>query len=226
MLLDILFPNSCLGCGTLGSFVCLSCERRLRYVNNDYCLYCRKPSNLGLTHTLCRRSSPVDGYLTIFHYNSSMKKIIKNIKYRGIHSSFSELFHLLHQEGLDKFYRFKSQVPVASVQSIPLHPTKFRSRGFNQSDYIKIFFSSILAYDSVSMLERVKETRPQAMIPEKRHRKENLQNAFKLLSVKNVPSTVILIDDVVTTGSTVAEAARIVKVGGAARVYVFSLARG
>lgn len=193
---------------------------------HDECLVCRRGSYLGFSHPVCRSPERVDGYIGIFQYTAAMRKIIKSIKYRGVFDVFAELFYMIHQEPMYRFYAFKKRIPDAVIQPIPLHKNRLLLRGFNQSVYIGGFFSKLLRYPVVSILERTKETAPQASIPERSSRRKNMKDAFRVMQNTTVPKRIILIDDVVTSGYTVHESARILKEAGAREVYVFSLARG
>ena len=119
MLKDLLFPKFCLSCGFLGSYVCLSCEKKLVPITNDICLYCGKNSYLGLTHPACKKNYGIDGVLSMFHYNPTLKAIIKNIKYRGVYDACTEFFQLIHPSHIHKFYQFRRTHPTLFLQPIP-----------------------------------------------------------------------------------------------------------
>lgn len=229
MLTDLLFPKVCLGCGFLGCYVCLSCEKKLTPVTINTCLYCGKPSYLGFTHPSCKNTLGIDGVLSMFRYNLVLQKIIKNIKYKGVYDAFHELFYSIPEVAILKFYRFKRLYTNAFLQPIPLYKTKMKSRGFNQSVFIANFFQSLFEYKKVDLLIRSKETRAQAQIKDRQSRYINMRDAFSVPEKENIPSdirTIILVDDVVTTGSTVKEAAQTLKNMGIKNVFVYSFARG
>ena len=140
--IDLLFPRVCLGCGVLGSHVCLACQKKLKKIEKDICFYCKRPSFLGLTHPPCKKRYGVDGLISCFYYNDTLKKILKNIKYRLTRDGLHELFFLIPQEALDKIARYKKLNPDLSIESIPLHSSRERQRGFNQSQEIAAFISS------------------------------------------------------------------------------------
>lgn len=226
MLKDLFFPKTCLACGFIGSYVCLRCQKKMQSIVGDPCLYCGKKSYLGLTHPVCKRKKGIDGIMSIFYYGPTVRAIIKNIKYRGVYDACNELFLLLNDSHMTKYFEFKKIKGQACLQSIPLHKNRMRARGFNQSEIISNFFSYLLHYKKLNILERIKETQPQAQLKNRFERMSNVESAFSIQPGKSVLSQVVLIDDVVTTGNTVKEAAKVLKQAGASQVFVFSLARG
>lgn len=224
---DILFPKFCLGCGFLGNYVCLQCQNELAYMQKDSCLYCKKVSLYGLTHPICSHQGGVDGIVSIFHYNNLLKKVIKTIKYRAAVDVWKELCQVIHPSGLTKLYSYKAFQKSFSLQPIPLHPKKIRERGFNQAQFIALFFQDFLSFPIEDFLLRKKYTLSQAQIAKKQSRHSNIRGAFELASHKEVKGKhIILVDDVVTSGATVKEAALTLKKAGAASVFILTLARG
>src|SRR5690349_10979309 len=124
MLLDLLFPKRCVGCGAYGTYVCLRCERDLRYIEHDTCLYCQRSSPFGLTHPVCKKKLGVDGVVCCFHYNPTMKKIIKAFKYRLMYDMVRELESIVPPRFYEKLGFIKQS--DYSYQPIPLHREKQR----------------------------------------------------------------------------------------------------
>ncbi len=228
MFLDLLFPRWCVVCKSLGSYICLSCQKKLVAVEQDICIYCKKSSYWGLTHPLCKRRYGVDGCISIFFYNNILKSIIKAIKYRGAHKIFGDLFSLMPVTFLYKLNYFKRGDSNWCLEPIPLHEYRLKERGFNQADYIGVFLKKYIRNSvAVEALQRTKYTLPQAQLKAKNLKLRNLQNAFSLRpGTETCGQKIILIDDVVTTGNTVKEACRILKKNGASKVFIITLARG
>jgi len=111
--------------------------------------------------------------------------------------------------------------PEALV-AIPLHPKRLSERGFNQSEIITKHLANTLSIPHNNALTRIKDTPHQIGLSEKQRRK-NLNNAFYLQ--KPLPSHIALVDDVVTTGSTVSEAAKLCLQNGVKQVDVWCLAK-
>jgi len=116
--------------------------------------------------------------------------------------------------------RFDVIIPV------PLHPARERERGFNQAALLAELISERMSIQSKPILKRIRYTTTQTAF-DRAERMENLRNAFRLRKNMNVRSLrVLLIDDVLTTGSTLSECARVLKDAGALSVYAATAARG
>ncbi|MEK7597121.1 MAG: ComF family protein [Patescibacteria group bacterium] len=231
-LIDLLFPKFCLGCGYVGVYLCQSCQNKLKPIESDTCLYCKKPSLFGLTHPNCINKLYVDGLVTIYHYNPILKKVIKNIKYRLAVQVWQEFYKIIEPQVIIKLGFYKKLSLDFVIQPIPLSQIKYNERGFNQAKIISNFFKKFLHFPIVDLLVRKREILSQAQTKNKKARYLNTRGAFAInnkcrdakfcVSNKNI----ILIDDVVTSGSTVNEAAKVLKKAGAKKVYVLALAKG
>ncbi|MBI4974076.1 ComF family protein [Candidatus Roizmanbacteria bacterium] len=224
-LLDIFFPAKCFGCGYLGVYICPSCEKQLHPIEKQPCIYCNKPSLYGLTHPKCRRHEGVDGFVSLFHYDNLLKKIIKGIKYSFVTAAQNDLFYLIAKYGQDPLIYYKKRKNLF-IQPVPLSEEKQRTRGFNQAKIIGGVLSFLTNIKSAELIKRQKNTEIQAKIKDRRKRRENMRGAFSLNKEQIGIKEILLVDDVVTSGSTVKEAAKILKIGGAKKVYVFSVAKG
>jgi ComF family protein len=221
---ELLFPKFCLGCHKIGAYLCPECQNKLEYFTNETCLYCHKKSPYGLTHPGCQKRWGIDGALTIFHYNQTLKQIIKAFKYRQAIAVWEEFSLLINPEKLN---RVKNWSPATFLQPIPLHQQRFKERGFNQAEIIAQFFNRFLKLKIGDCLLRNKETKPQAQISEKKERKQNMSQAFIVKNKKEVKNaTIILVDDLLTTGETVKAAGKVLKKEGARFVFALTIARG
>ncbi len=230
--IDLLFPKFCLGCWYIGEYICPSCFDKLEPIKKDVCIYCKRPSLFGLTHPGCKKMYGVDGILSIYHYNPILKKIIKNIKYRLSTKVWDEFYKIITPKTIEKINFYKKISSEFAIQSIPLSKIKYNERGFNQANLIGIFFQKFLDFPIINLLTRKKEVSSQAQTKNNKDRYVNIRGVFEInqkcrdarfcVFTKNI----ILIDDVVTSGSTVREATRILKKAGAEKVYVLTLAKG
>ncbi len=224
---DLLFPRACLICGYLGAYICLDCERNLKRLKKDHCFYCGRESYLGLTHPGCKRDNGLDGKISVFIYEDKLKKIVKQIKYRLVREATKELFFLMGEKGINHLKKLVRLEKGLVFQPIPLYPAKLKERGFNQSLLLANFLNYFLNIELVDILKRTKNTRAQAQLKAKAMRRENVQGAFVLARPgQKIPKKIILIDDVLTSGFTVKEAAKVLKQQGVEKVYVFTLAQG
>lgn len=114
--------------------------------------------------------------------------------------------------------RFDAVIPV------PLHPNRLRERGFNQAELLaRPIASSFQAPLDAKALERIRHTEAQALL-DRRLRLQNPVGAFRATD-RWEGATLLLVDDVMTTGSTVSECAAVLRQAGASRVYVLVFAR-
>ena len=223
---DLLFPKFCLGCGFLGAYICLNCQKKLNYIKSDFCLYCGKSSLYGFTHPGCRRDFGLDGFMSIFYYNNLLKKIIKSIKYRLAVEVWRELCLVIDPDKLEKIGFYKNSQRKFFLQPVPLHPGRLAARGFNQAKIITQFFNQFLQFPINDDLIRKKDTFSQAQLKSNQERYKNVRGAFAVASPAAADKNFILIDDVITTGATLKQAAGTLKRAGAGRVYAMTLAKG
>ena len=213
----------------VGGYICSKCQKNLDYLEQDHCLYCQRPSPFGLTHPKCIEKNGIDGSMAIFHYNNLLKKIVKNFKYRLAVAVWKEFYLLVSPEKLTKinFYKRITDGQKTFLQPIPLHSKRLKERGFNQAQYISIFFQRYINLPTADILIRVKETKPQAQFHKQSLRLANMKNAFRIKEGSNLnKSNFILIDDLLTSGNTVKAAATTLKRAGAGRIFVLTLAKG
>ncbi|MEO6508814.1 MAG: ComF family protein [Patescibacteria group bacterium] len=223
---NILFPKYCLNCKKFGTYICSSCQKGLLLLENSLCFYCEKESPKGFTHEQCVHLNGVDRFMSVFHYNGVLKKILANIKYRLVSDGFEDIFLLLKPEVQNKCMKEVDLSTPLYFQPVPLHKNRQKQRGFNQSEIIAKWLAKEVDGRNLNVLTRVKETKTQAQLG----REERIVNAKGAFSVRKGPDikglSIVIVDDVVTTGSTVSEAATLLKQAGAAEVYVFSIAKG
>jgi len=225
---DVFFPKVCLGCGALGSFLCPNCQKKLKPIKKPVCFYCKKDSPFGITHPSCLKKLSIDGVISIFYYNPLMKKIIKNIKYRLVREVFDDLFKIIYPFFLGNLRLYKNLFSQGLIQPIPLHKKRFNKRGFNQAKIFSEFLAKIFNLTVVDFLVRKKDTPFLAQLKTKKERFLNIRGAFSLVGKKEEikDKKIILVDDVITSGATIKEAAKVLKKAGAKTIFVFTLAKG
>jgi ComF family protein len=197
------------------------------------CLACNQPSIDGLTHPGCRTRYSINGAFCAVAYKGVVKKLIYNFKYKpylsDLKKSLVELFYesIIQQETFQKAYSsLPAGVPI--LAPIPLHIRRLRQRGYNHSKLLAEGLASKLNFKLVEVLQRTKVTKSQFGLKLK-ERKENLKDAFTLdtncSSASLKASNIFLVDDILTTGSTLFEAAKALKKNGVGRVWGLTLAR-
>jgi len=222
-LIDLFFPRFCLGCGFIGIYICPICESKMEKVKDSVCFYCGRPSFLGFTHPRCRHQKGIDGFLSIYSYNGLFRKLLQESKYKGAYAVLYTLLAFFHQRAFRNLKKWNNLFrPI--ITSVPLHMQRIRERGFNQSDIIvEQYFGHKLI--NLHILERTTDTAHLANIKNKNNRESHVRAAFTFVG-NSVPKTVLLVDDVVTSGSTISECSKTLKENGVQTVLAFSLARG
>lgn len=230
-ILDLIFPKRCVQCRKLGSYLCTNCFSYLSFDVKSICLVCQRMVPDGLTHRACSKKHAIEGCFSAISYNKTAKKLIYNFKYKPYLADLKKILGDLLYESLIQNESFNRLLGVSKdwiLVPIPLYSSKFRSRGYNHAEILAKDLGKRLGIPTSNMLKRVKETKSQYGL-KLGERKKNIKGAFALNSkVKTQNSkleNVFLIDDIVTTGSTLLEAANILKRGGAKKVYGVILAR-
>jgi competence protein ComFC len=218
----VIFPRYCLLCHRYGKYLCSSClDTKFIAHQEKFCHICQgllrhksDGRNLSFVHTPCRKRTRLDGLFAVWEYNESVKVLISAVKYR---------FQYRILEDLRKVMKYKYgtlPVSVDVIVPVPLHRQRKAWRGFNQAELL----AGCLGWNLLPVLERVRDTRPQAKM-NRFHRINNLTGSFTLKPGGDVSGkSILLVDDVATTGSTLEEAARCLKAHGAKAVYGFVLA--
>lgn len=238
---DIFFPISCLFCNVQNSVLCQSCLYQLRHVDHQVCIMCRRASLDGITHASCRTPHSPDGLLSLFDYHDDrIAQAIIYGKYKFIPSIYKVLGNTMSEwlikEQLASMYHDFLIVPL------PLARSRKRWRGFNQAEILAHELSTALTIPAANMLARTRATKTQKDL-NKDSRQKNIEGAFALASKAGRPwyhlfvetntalppdiknKNIILVDDVITTGSTLREAVKVLKRNGAAKVWCITIAR-
>jgi ComF family protein len=231
-LIDFFFPPRCPFCGENReeenpSGICSACWKQIRGVSPPRCPRCGLgfSSDVGEDH-LCSDCLQGDGYFgkarALAHYEGLMPEVISRFKYRG-ESRLAKPLGDLAAGYEDPDFSIRDYQLVIPV---PLHPRRLRQRGFNQSLLLARRISRKYSLPlNFTSLRRTRPTVPQTELSAAERRK-NIRGAFEVFNTRAVnEKTVLLIDDVFTTGATVEECAKVLTRAGADRVDVLTLAR-
>jgi len=236
-MLDLFFPKFCLGCQKEGTYLCDDCRSFLDISEFNYCL-CDKNSSHFLPDpklgkcSRCQDKKLSGLYFALPYKDSALtKKLIYQFKYPPYLKDLAETLASILIEHFIKTGKNTNEIWENSVLvPVPLTKKKQKERGYNQSEELAKELSKILKIPVISnVLIKTKHTKPQ-MESKKEEREKNLQGAFKLkCGVSDTPhfsgKKVFLIDDVYTTGSTMQECAKVLKLAGAKSVWGIAIAR-
>jgi len=236
-LFSLFLPVDCKICGQAleplnFSYICENCWDKTKWLKMPHCSRCGKPFPASLASrevpsllcAECRQDlSPFKKIFAPTLYEGVMKEAIHLLKYRRKKGIMKRLEKIL------KVYFFQTDLPFSKfdlVVPIPLHRKKLKERGFNQAELLARVIATHFGLELVkNNLQRVKITRSQTSLS-KPQRIENIKGAFQFRNKgKFQAKKILLVDDVYTTGTTVREAARVLKKAKAGDVYIFTLAR-
>jgi competence protein ComFC len=190
---------------------------------------CNRPSWNGLTHPKCLTKLGIDGSFSALAYNRVMKKLLFTYKFKPYVSDLHHILADLFYEGIIQNEQFmRMRLNDSMFMPIPLHAEKLRKRGYNHAALLTWEIGDRMGIKVMDELIRVRKTKSQFLL-KKEDREKNLNEAFIIKDgagelVKN--KTIFLIDDLVTTGATLKEAAKVLKKAGASEVYGLTLAHG
>ena len=222
-ILDLIFPKSCLGCGKEGRYICENCLSKVR-VLKPACPYCEKASIDGFMHVKCRKKYGLDGLTSIWDYDGVIKKAILALKFKYSTEVGRELTSYLVS------WLLSNRQLVLSAQClvpVPLYWHRENVRGFNQAEEIGKIVAEKMKWKFVpDLLIKNKSTVSQVELTVD-DRKKNLRGVFSLNSyyVLSTLYSVLIFDDVFTTGSTLHEAAKVLKHAGVKKVWGMTIAR-
>lgn len=224
-----IYPPRCLLCGHSGQKqdgiavdLCGDCQSQLPF-NQSACSSCALPLPEDTSHGVicgrCQTRPPAfDTSLSLFRYEQPVVWLVQQLKFNDRLAHARLLGDMLAREIRGSDERPQCIIPV------PLHKKRLRERGFNQSVELAkpVALKTGLPLE-LSLVKRVRPTESQTGLDAKQ-RKKNIKGAFTIIK-KNPYKHVAVIDDVVTTGSTINELARVLKRAGVRRVDVWSIAR-
>ena len=212
-ILSTVFPERCLGCGRAGTAFCPECLAT--------CPGAERESARWIFPVYDYRHPLVKKSLWLFKYKGKrgLARIFAEIIYEKMLEELSEL-------GTMENFRKPLFVPI------PLSPKRLRGRGYNQAELLCLELIKINTLRhgtdmglARNVLTKPKDTEHQARIKDRRKRIENMRGTFAVLNGELLKGrNVILIDDILTTGATLAEARRVLKDAGIRKVIAFTVA--
>lgn len=225
LLLDLVFPKTCVGCGIEGYFLCPNCKKEIILIKNQICPECKSISPNGKFCAKCQKKFKLNGVISASYYQEGpLKEAIHTFKYDGV-------FGLGQDLGAIFFNTFKNhKISKNSVLiAVPLSKKRFAKRGFNQAEILADFISKKTKIPQIKkLLIKVKNTPKNQAELSGVARRKNVIGVFDWVGDNNFlkGKTVYLVDDIYTTGATLNECAKILKKkAGAFRVIGLVLAK-
>ena len=230
-LLDILFPERCLSCGTglktrPEISYCTRCLQDIRWLREPLCTKCGKQFEYAAGGSHLCGYCLVNGWhfkeaRAVVHYKPPVTEAVKMFKYKGKMHGLATLTALAHQ-----YFQLQELPQPDLLVPVPLHARRLRQRGFNQALILcRRIFPAWRDRLAPAVLERHFETQPQTGLGAA-ERRRNVRNVFQVRRPEKIKNKkILLVDDVFTTGATVNECARTLMKNQASEVNVFTFAR-
>ena len=225
--LDLIFPRRCAVCDEavdrLGYGVCKACASKIVYIRAPFCMKCGKQlKQEGELCTDCikKKHKFLQG-VALYDYGSMADSIFR-FKYAGR----QEYASFYGKDMYERYGRWLQAVRPDALIPVPVHASKKRLRGYNQSELIAQALSKLSGIPvNTSLVIRQKKTLPQKSLSGQ-ERQNNLKRAFKIHRNDVKLNTIVIIDDIYTTGSTIDAMTEALMESGIQRVYFMTLAVG
>ncbi len=219
-LLSLLFPNRCYLCGGVIGWrdrLCAACYDKVPYILPPVCPACGRSKS----ECSCRGHKRLfERCVSPLYYTDHSKLAIYNLKTYGYHGTVDALAN----EMAEVIRREYGGIPFDAVVPVPLHKVDMSRRGFNQAELLARALSSYIRVPMKPMLTKLYATKPQKSLT-LQQRNGNLLGAFDVTDSDSAQDAVLLlVDDIITTGSTLDECAKMLKLYGAKEVYAVTAA--
>lgn len=232
-LLQLIFPQSiyCICCGIVIDTktrygLCDVCRRNILWNEGLTCMKCGKHLSREIKEKLCgdcrRNFRHFDRGFSVATYSLLERHIISELKFNGKSYIGNNIAEILYDKIVTLNFDFDVIIPI------PIHRSKNRKRGFNQSEVIAVELGKLCDRPVLKRsLCKIAKTKPMKEL-RGYERKANIQGSIAVgrQSQQVADKTVLLVDDIYTTGATADECSRVLKGAGAAKVYVISFASG
>ncbi len=217
--IDLIFPINCTGCGREGGIICNDCAGGLPLLRPPYCRICAAPGADGLCTWCSQYPRGFESLRAPYQFEGAIREAVHALKYRGMRAAAETLGGLMTE------YLQQNPVQCNVLVPVPLHSSRLRSRGYNQSALLAREIGRRLDIPvQEDLLERLINAGPQVESQTREERRSNVAGNFACKS-DATGQAVLLIDDVATTASTLSECAQSLKEAGASRTYALTLAR-
>ena len=226
---DLFFPRRCVLCdevtGEKVDGICRRCRNLLQYIEEPRCMKCGKELSDDEQEYCYDCSKEQKSYISgfpMFNYVSPLKESLARMKYEA-RQEYAEFYgRELAKHFKDRFLKLRIEVLIP----VPISRKRRNKRGYNQAELIADAMSrELLIPVDKELLIRAVDTNPQKKML-RQERSKNLMKAFDLGRSDNIPESILLVDDIYTTGATIDACSRACLKGGVGRIYYTSVAAG
>lgn len=224
-ILELIYPNKCIYCNELipiggDSLVCEECSNNIKVADKPRCIMCDRPIKITAVCHICKDMNIYfDKGFAVYNYEGKVKNAILNFKYNNKKRNCKPFSDIML-----KYFLENSDTMPDIIVPVPLYKKRYRKRGFNQSELLAIEISKGLGIETLNVLDRIKETKPQSGL-KMAQRIKNLKGAFALNEKYEVKDkNILIIDDIFTTGATCNECAKVLRKNGAQTIMFLTIA--
>lgn len=204
---NLVYPKYCVACYKLGNYLCHDCANQINFYHQQIKLEVK--------------NNYLDEVYAMAKYQFPMDKLIQTMKYKSVRGIAGFLGKMLWQNC------YFPKTDKLQICAVPIHKKRLQERGFNQAEEIAKNFALAAKLHYQPWLTKIKNTKHQAKTKTKQERLSQLADSFAINSkvakmitppIVTPPEQILIIDDVLTTGATLNECARILKNHGIAKV--------
>ena len=217
-ILDFVFPEECVICSDPKELLCRDCIDNLEAAHLK-CLRCGRLNPSGRYCPVCLKRFLPEMAISVFKYDGAAKELVHKMKYQDQHTISVPLGRLIASR-LKKVGDFSSY----RVTFVPVDKKRGRYRGYNQAKLLAHVVAEKLKIECQETLVRVRETESQIYADSYHERRKNVKQSIRAIDI--VQGNFLLIDDVITSGATVEEAAKVLFRAGAQKVIAASVCLG
>lgn len=216
-LITLLTDQPCLQCGNTTGPLCATCSQKQLITRSTNCFACNRANTTGRTCARCRSKHALSGVTVAYRLDGAVQRLIHELNYK--HNRI--VANWLADNLAEQFAETTHEFDVLSF--VPSEGETQRTKGFNQAKLIAREFGRRTSLPAQELLVRVRHT-PQVG-PGRMERSALVRNNFILSGYDVTDQRILLIDDVITTGATLDECARMLKSAGAAEVWGLVVAK-
>ena len=212
--LEFIAPHHCCGCDKIGTLLCDNCKFNIVSEQNFVCIACHKPTSGSWLCKTCK--TDYDRAWVVNERNGVLQRLIGLFKFERARSAYRYLGDLLLE--------VLPELPVETViVPVPTTSSRIRERGYDHMLLIAKYIAKSRGIDVRQLLSRKTDSKQRQMSAV--DRKRQAKNAFCVSGDIDPEKTYLIIDDVITTGSTIKYAAKCLKKAGAKNIWVAVIAR-